>query len=227
MGYHLFTEYYYMMIMLMVEFYQTLISDKLIYAIFVFVIGLIFAIEFGKFAKRIFQKAGVDKSLERIGIKNFFKKGGIKFSVSDLVGWMVKWFILLFALMSAVDILNFPQVSNFLGVLLGYLPNLFGALIILTIGLIVSQLVYEAVEGGAKVTGIRVYHLAAIAFKWIIIIITCLVVLEQVEIKTEILKIFAGGLSLMIAIAGGLAFGLGGQYQAKELIEEFKNKMKQ
>ena len=226
MEYHLFTDYYYMMLSLMVDFYKSLISERLVYAVFIFIVGLIFAIELSKFTRRIFQKAGVDKTLEKIGIKNFFKKGGIKFSVSDLAAWMVKWFILIFALMSAVDVLSLPQASNFLSVILSYLPNLFGALIILTIGLVVSQLVYEAVEGGAKATGIKIYHLAAVAFKWMIIIITFLVVLEQIEIKTEILKIFAGGFSLMIAIAGGLAFGLGGQYQAKELIEEFKNKMK-
>lgn len=227
MQYHLFTDYYYMMLSLMVDFYRSLISERMVYAAFIFIIGLIFAIELSKLTKRIFQKIGVDKTLEKIGIKNFFKRGGIKFSVSDISAWMVKWFILLFALMSAVDILALPQVSNFLGVILEYLPNLFGALIILTIGLIISQLVYEAVEGGAKATGIKIYHLAAVAFKWMIIIITFLVVLEQIEIKTEILKIFAGGFSLMIAIAGGLAFGLGGQYYAKELIDEFKNKMKQ
>ena len=227
MQYHLFTDYYYMMLSLMVDFYRSLISERMVYAAFIFIIGLIFAVELSKLTKRIFQKIGVDKTLEKIGIKNFFKRGGIKFSVSDISAWMVKWFILLFALMSAVDILALPQVSNFLGVILEYLPNLFGALIILTIGLIISQLVYEAVEGGAKATGIKIYHLAAVAFKWMIIIITFLVVLEQIEIKTEILKIFAGGFSLMIAIAGGLAFGLGGQYYAKELIDEFKNKMKQ
>lgn len=226
MQYHLFTDYYYMMLSLMVDFYRSLISERMVYAAFIFIIGLIFAIELSKLTKRVLQKVGVDKTLEKIGIKNFFKRGGIKFSVSDISAWMVKWFILLFALMSAVDILALPQASNFLGVILGYLPNLFGALVILTIGLIVSQLVYEAVDGGAKATGIRMYHLAAVAFKWMIIIITFLVVLEQVEIKTEILKIFAGGLSLMIAIAGGLAFGLGGQYHAKELLDELKNKIK-
>ncbi len=226
MQYHLFTDYYYMMLSLMVDFYRSLISERMVYAAFTFIIGLIFAIELSKLTKRVLQKVGVDKTLEKIGIKNFFKRGGIKFSVSDISAWMVKWFILLFALMSAVDILALPQASNFLGVILGYLPNLFGALVILTIGLIVSQLVYEAVDGGAKATGIRMYHLAAVAFKWMIIIVTFLVVLEQVEIKTEILKIFAGGLSLMIAIAGGLAFGLGGQYHAKELLDELKNKIK-
>lgn len=226
MQYYLFTDYYYMMLSLMVDFYRSLISEKMIYAAFIFVVGLIFAVEFSKLAKKIFQKAGIDKVLEKIGVKKFFKKGGVKFSVSDLAAWMVKWFILTFALMLAVDVLALPQASNFLSTVLGYLPNLFGALIILTIGLIVSQLVYETAEGASKATGIKAYHLAAVSFKWIIIITTFLVVLEQIGIKTEIIKIFAGGLSLMIAIAGGLAFGLGGQYYAKELIEEFRNKIK-
>ena len=219
-------DYYFMMLNIILEFYQSLISERVVYAVIIFIVGLIFAIEISKFVKRIVQKMGIDRSLEKMGVKDFFKKAGIKFSISDLIAWMVKWFILLFALMSAVDILNIPQASNFLSLMLGYLPSLFGALIILTIGLVVSQLVYEAIEGGAKATGIKVYHLTAIAFKWMIIIITFLVVLEQIEIKTEILKIFAGGFSLMLAIAGGLAFGLGGQYHAKELLDDLKNKLK-
>ena len=219
-------DYYFMMLNIILEFYQSLISERVVYAVLIFIVGLIFAVEISKFVKQIVQKIGIDRSLEKIGVKNFFKKAGIKFLVSDIIAWMVKWFILLFALMSAVDILNIPQASNFLSLMLGYLPSLFGALIILTIGLVVSQLVYEAIEGGAKATGIKVYHLTAIAFKWMIIIITFLVVLEQVEIKTEILKIFAGGFSLMIAIAGGLAFGLGGQYHARELLDDLKNKLK-
>ena len=219
-------DYYFMMLNIILEFYQSLISERVVYAVLIFIVGLIFAVEISKFVKQIVQKIGIDRSLEKIGVKNFFKKAGIKFLVSDIIAWMVKWFILLFALMSAVDILNIPQASNFLSLMLGYLPSLFGALIILTIGLVVSQLVYEAIEGGAKATGIKIYHLTAIAFKWMIIVITFLVVLEQIEIKTEILKIFAGGFSLMIAIAGGLAFGLGGQYQAKELLDDLKTKLK-
>ncbi|MDF1497746.1 MAG: hypothetical protein P1P85_00095 [Patescibacteria group bacterium] len=226
MQYHLFTDYYFMMLGLMGDFYKSLLPEGVIKAIFIFIVGLIFAIEFSKFAKKLAIKAGIDKTLEKMGVKNLFKKAGIKFSIADAIGWLVKWFILLFALMSSVDALNLPQVSQFLSVILGYIPSLFGALIILTVGLIVSQLVYEAVEGGSKATGIRMYHIAAIAFKWVIVVVTLLVVLEQIEIKTEILKIFAGGLSLMIAIAGGLAFGLGGQYHAKELLDELKSKIR-
>ena len=229
MQYHLFTEYYYMMLSLMVDFYSAFISQGIITAAFILFIGLILAVELGKFAKKAILKTGIDKRLEKLGVKSYLKKGNIKFSIAGTVEWLVKWFIALFALTAAVDSLNLPQskASEFLGSALNYIPNLFGALVILTIGIVIAQLVYEAVEGIAKASGVRIYHLAAISAKSVIVIIAVLVAIDQVGIKTEIISIFAGGLSLMIAIAGGLAFGLGGQYYARELIDELKDKFRQ
>lgn len=219
-------EYYFIMIDRMVYFFDSLISQGLLSAVIIMIIGLIFGVEFGKLATTLVKNTGINKALEKIGIKRFLKKGGIKFSIENLAGWLVKWFFIIFALMTAVDLLNLKQTSDFLDAMLSYIPSLIAALIILTIGLIISQMIYEALEATAKATGIKIYHLVAMAIKYLLIIITLLVVLEQVGIKTEILRIFAGGFSLMIALAGGLAFGLGGQYYAKELLEDFKNNIK-
>ena len=225
MEYHLMTDYYFMMLNLMVEFYRSLFSEGIIIAMIILVVGSIFAIELSKSAKKIVQKLRVDKTFDALGVKSFFKKGGVKLSVADLMEWIVKWFIILFALMMAVDSLGLPRVSSFLTKILDYIPNLVGALAILTIGLIVAQLVYEAINGAAKASGIRIYSIAAVLAKWMLIIITFLVILEQIGIQTTILQVFAGSLGLMLALAGGLAFGLGGQYQAKELLEEIKGKV--
>ena len=225
MEYHLMTDYYFMMLNLMVDFYRSLFSEGIIVAIIILVVGSIFAVELSKAAKKIVQKLRVDKTFDALGVKSFFKKGGIKLSIADLTGWIVKWFIILFALMVAVDSLGLPRVSTFLTKILDYLPNLIGALAILTVGLIVAQLVYEAINGAAKASGIRIYSIAAVVAKWSLISITFLVILEQIGIQTTVLQIFAGSLGLMLALAGGLAFGLGGQYQAKELLEEIKGKV--
>ena len=98
---------------------------------------------------------------------------------------------------------------------------------ILTLGLLIAQLVYEALHGISETSGIQVYHIAGLAAKTLIIIITVLVILQQLGIQTAIIQIFAGGLSLMIGLAGGLAFGLGGQGLAKDLLEEVRNKLKE
>ncbi|MCK4919350.1 MAG: hypothetical protein KAS01_03100 [Candidatus Pacebacteria bacterium] len=219
-------ELYFMMIDKMVYFYDSFISQGLIGALIIMIIGLIFGVEFGKLTTSLVKKTGINKVLEKMGMKKFLKKGGIKFSIENLAGWSVKWFFIFFALMISVDSLDLPQASNFLDRMLSYIPNLIAALVILTIGLIISQMIFEALEATAKATGIRIYHLTAIGVKYLLIVVTLLVVFEQVGIKTEILRIFAGGISLMIALAGGLAFGLGGQYYARELLEDFKNNMK-
>ena len=225
MEYHLMTDYYFMMLNLMVEFYRSLFSEGIIIAMIILVVGSIFAIELSRAAKKVVQKLRVDKTFDALGVKSFFKKGGVKLSVADLMEWIVKWFIILFALMMAVDSLGLPRVSSFLTKILDYIPNLVGALAILTIGLVVAQLVYEAINGAAKASGIRIYSIAAVLAKWMLIIITFLVILEQIGIQTTILQVFAGSLGLMFALAGGLAFGLGGQYHAKELLDEIKGKV--
>ena len=219
------TDYYFMMLNLMVEFYQSLFSEGIIVAMIILVVGSIFAIELSKVTKKVVEKLRIDKTFDALGVKGFFKKGGIKLSIADLMGWIVKWFIILFALMVAVDFLELPRVSAFLTKVLDYIPNLIGALAILTIGLVIAQAVYEAINGAAKASGIRVYSIAAVIAKWSLIIITFMVILEQIGIQTTILQVFAGSLGLMLALAGGLAFGLGGQYQAKELLEEIKGKV--
>lgn len=225
MQYHLFTDYYYMILGEMVNFYRSLLSERLVASMIILVIGIIFALEFGKFTKKIVQKVGIDKALENTGAKNFLKKGGIRFSFSDLLGWFVKWFIIIFALMTSVDYLNMPQASKFLSDMLGYLPNLVSALAVLTIGIIVAQMVYEAINSAGMATGAAAYRLTALVAKWILLVVTVLVALEQFGIGMSMLTIFASGLSLMIAIAGGLAFGLGGQNHARELLDVIKNRI--
>ena len=225
MEYYLMTDYYFMMLDLMLDFYRSLFSEGIIIAMIILVVGSIFAVELSRAAKKVVQKLRVDKTFDALGVKGFFKKGGVKLSVANLTEWIVKWFVILFALTMAVDSLGLPKVSSFLTRILDYIPNLIGALAILTVGLIIAQAVYEAIDGAAKASGIRIYSIAAVLAKWMLIIITFLVILEQIGVQTTILQVFAGSLGLMFALAGGLAFGLGGQYHAKELLDEIKDKV--
>jgi hypothetical protein len=226
MQYHLMSDYYFMMLDQMVNFYRSLLSQGMVSAVIVLILGGIVGVEFGKLVTNVVRKTGVDKVLENTGVKEFFKKGGVKFSFAHLMGWLTKWFVILFALMTAVDLLGLSQVSDFLVNVLNYVPNLIGAVAILIVGLIIAQMLYEAIGGGTKALGVGVHSLIAAIVKWSVVIITVMVVLEQIGVKTAVLQIVAGGLSLMVAIAGGLAFGLGGQQHAKELLDEIKSKLR-
>ncbi len=76
-------------------------------------------------------------------------------------------------------------------------------------------------------TKVKEHRVVAIATKWILVIITILIAMEEMGIGNTTVQTFASGFALMIALAGGLAFGLGGQYQAKEILEEFKHRVAQ
>lgn len=225
MDFVLVSEYYFMIFDQMISFYQNLLSGGIATAIFILAVGAVLAAELSKVSIDLVKKMGADKALDAMGAKNFFKKAGIKFSVAEFTGWLVKWFVMIFALLTAVDFLKLQQVSSFLQKILDYIPSIVGALAVLTVGLLFAQLVFEAINGAATATGLRAYAISAVVAKWVLIIITILVVMEQTGIGTNTIQIFASGLSLMIALAGGLAFGLGGQYQAKEMIDEIKHKM--
>lgn len=201
--------------------------SSLISAILILIIGWIIATQLGKFARNIARRAGLDEIFEKSGVKSFIGRADAKFLISNLLGWVVKWFLILFFITMAVDALNLPEVSQFLFQILNYIPNLVIAIAILTLGLIIAQMAYEALHGMSEASGIRIYHIAGMAVRGLIIIITALVILEQIGVQTTIIEIFAAGFALMLGLAGGLAFGLGGQAHAKELLDEMRGKFRQ
>ena len=97
------------------------------------------------------------------------------------------------------------------------------ALIVLGIG---AFIIFE-IDKVALRTKIKERRVVAMTAKWIFMIITILIALEEAHIGNSTIQTFSSGFALMIALAGGLAFGLGGQYQAKEILEEFKHKIAQ
>jgi hypothetical protein len=58
-----------------------------------------------------------------------------------------------------------------------------------------------------------------------IIFFTVLVMMNQLGVAQDLIRIFFTGLVAMVAIAGGLAFGLGGKDTAKEILENLRKKL--
>jgi len=210
------------------SYYQGLVPSVqgLVYALIILIIGVFFAIELSRAVTVAAKKAGFDELFEKAGVKAFLGRAESKFLISGFLGWITKWFVILIFLTAAVNALGLAQVSSFFTQILGYMPNIVAAIAILTLGLLISQLVYEAIQGISETAESEAYHIAALALRALIIIITVLVILQQRGVHTDIINIFAAGIALMIGLGGGIAFGLGGQGIAKELLEEIREQMK-
>lgn len=199
---------------------------ELLGALLVLLIGLILAHVLSKLVKKIIEVTKVDDLLKKIDATKKLKEAGLKLSLSGLLAWIVKWFIIIVTLIAVVDILKLKQINIFLNEVARYIPNVIVAVIILAIGLVVGQFIYDVVEKSAKtahVTKHTAQTLAVIA-KWAIVIFSLLISLSQLNVGTNLIEVLFTGLIAGLALAFGLAFGLGGKEHATKWLDKAMKK---
>lgn len=200
---------------------------SLVGALIILIIGLIISAMLGKFAKKLVKLTRVDNVSEKIGLKNEIEKVGIRTSFADLIGWSVKWFFYIATFIAVVDVLNIKQLSVFLENLVLYLPNVIVAIIILAVGLIVGKVVKNASAKALETVSVTAKPAAFLSnlAKWAIFIFAFMAALVQLGIAANLVQILFTGFVLMLAVAGGLAFGLGGREHAGKILDWIENEL--
>jgi len=198
---------------------------SLVGAVLVFVAGWIVAVALGKVVEHIFKMIKVDDALEKAGTKGRFKKVGVEINVAKFLGGLVKWFLILVFLMAATDILKLVQVTNFLNSIVLYLPNVVVAAVILAVAFLVANFAFAVVKGSTKVAGIVSATLLATIAKWAIVIFGFLAALIQLGIAASLINTLFIGFVAMLALAGGLAFGLGGKEEAAAILKKIRQEI--
>ncbi len=190
-------------------------------ALVVLILGLIISALLGELAGRLVSLLRIDRLTERIGLKKELKDLGINVNFASLAQWLVKWFFYIVTIFTVVDILNIEQLSVFMERLVLYLPNVLVAVIILVVGLVAGKLLRDVVVNalsGSNVTE-RVSSFLGSLAKWSVFIFALMAALVQLGVAAELIQILFTGFVLMLAVAGGLAFGLGGREHASRVLD--------
>jgi len=199
---------------------------QIIGALAIMLIGIFVALLLSKLIKKIISASRIDKILKEFGVNTLTKKIGVAFDLGDVISWLVKWFVIIAFLLAASEILNLGEVSNFLNKILAYIPEVVIAIIIVMIGTTVGNLLARLIKNYLQASGFPYRNMLAMITKWSIYIFTFLAALTQLKIATELITTLFKGIVLMTALAGGLAFGLGGKEIARKSLEEFKKEIK-
>ncbi len=198
----------------------------LITAMIVFIVGWIVAVALGKIIMQIIDAVKVDSALESLGVGEILNRGGFKLNSGAFVGGLVRWFFILVFLLGAVDILGLTQVTAFLrDVVLVYIPNVIVAVLILLVAAMVAETVKRIVRGAAEAGKFPSAPFLAGVARWSIWISGILAALYQLGIAGELIKTIFTGFVAMLAIAGGLAFGLGGKDHAADFIAKLRKEI--
>lgn len=143
---------------------------------------------------------------------------------SEILAEIIRIGVVILFLIPAIEILGFTRFVEVLNQLLFYLPNVFVSVVIGFIGVILANLVYKILKQSFKTLKSSSAVFLANLAKFAIIFFTVLIVFNQLGIAQELIKILFTGVVIMIALAGGLAFGLGGKEIAREILEEIIKK---
>lgn len=191
-------------------------------AVLVFLIGVIVAAVLQTVVVKVVQLLRVDELVGKLELKASLEKAGIRLHVGKLLGWIVKWFFIIVALVAATDILGWNQVTNYLQEVVLYIPNVIVAVIILLAGILLATFVRNVVK-----TAVDAAELASADFlsgiaKWAILLFSFMAALVQLQIAPGLINTLFTGLVAMLALGGGLAFGLGGKEHASRVLDKLR-----
>lgn len=196
-------------------------------AIILFVVGWVIAIYVGKIIKGVVDVTKIDNVLAKLKVDQVVSKWGMRLDAGRFVGELVRWFLVIVFLLMASEVVGLTAVSQFLNNILLYIPSVIMAAIILLIAAFVANFLQKVVATSAGAAKLVAANFAATVVKWSILIVGFLIAMDQLGITQGYLMTLYTGVVAMLAIAGGLAFGLGGKEQASVFLAKLSEEIKE
>lgn len=186
--------------------------------IVILLIGVVLGSIVKKVIIEVFRTLNVESYLRRYGVPEAKRE----FSWTNMLAEIARWFVIILFLIPAAEVWDLRQVTVLLNAFLLYLPNVFVAAIIAVVGFVFARLAHDVVLASTREISPDGSQTIASITRWAIIIFVMLAVLTQLGVAKDLIRILFTGFVAMIAIAGGIAFGLGGQDTAKALLEALR-----
>lgn len=198
---------------------------KLIGALVIFIIGWFVAVAVGKLVTEVLKRLRFNQLFERGGWKQALERAEVKVDPAGFVGAIFKWVLVIVFLLAAVDVLGLTAFAGLLRDVINFLPNVVVAALIFVVAVIISDIVEKVLRTAVESTQVGYGQVVTVIVKWSIWIFAILAILMQLRIAEDLLRIIVTGFVALIALAGGIAFGLGGKDTAAEIWQSMKRKM--
>ncbi len=158
---------------------------------------------------------------ERAGLDGFLRQGGVKADTTALVGMLAYWVVILAALIIAFNSLGLTYITDLLGRIIWFVPNVFVALLVLAFGAYFARFVGDAVRTYGRNVGMPDALFFSKIAQYAILVFVILIALDHVRIGGDIVRE-----SFLVILAGfvfalALAFGLAGKDWASRHIQHW------
>ena len=186
----------------------------------ILVVGYFVAKILGNLVGRLLGRVGFDGWMERAGVSSVLQRSGTGLTASAMLGKVVFWFVFLISFTMFASALGVPEISNFMSDMLGYIPRIFAAIVIVCLAALFANFLAAIIRGA---TGNET--LAKVA-RYAVLVYAAFAALTQLGVAVQLT-----GNTLLIVLAGaalalGLAFGLGGREMAGRALNNLFDKDK-
>jgi len=200
---------------------------NLVVAIVIFIVGWLVGVGLGRVVAQIVNSLRVDQALRSTGLEHLLSRAGFELSSGRFLGFLVKWFFIIVFLVASLDVLHLTTVNLFISdVVLGYLPQVIVAVMILLVAAVVAEAAERVVVGTAKAATMHAAGFLGKVARYAIWIFALLAALAQLNVATAFVQTLFTGVVIAVSLAVGLAFGLGGQASAAKYLEHLQAEIK-
>jgi len=176
-------------------------------ALLILLVGWVIAKTIEGVVGNVLKAIQLDKLADRIQLSDVLTKGGIKHKLSELIGAIIYWLVILAVVIAALNALQLTIAAQLLEQVVVFLPNVVASIFILVVGILSAAFVSTTVRTAAGNAGVSQAQVLGEAVQAAVIIFAVVAALKQLGIQ------FVGEAFLIIlaAVSFGtaLAFGLG------------------
>jgi len=194
-------------------------------ALIILFVGLVIAAGLGKIIEKLIDALKLDRLLEQLGLNKILERADVRLHSGRFVGVLVQWFFIIITLLAVSDILKLLAFSDFLKQALLYVPNIVVAVLIMLAGVVMATFLAKLVRASVLAARLHAAHFLGALTKWSILIFAFLAALSQLGVAGALVNTLIMGFVAMLAIAGGLAFGLGGRDVAAAWLEKLRSEI--
>ncbi len=183
-------------------------APKLVGALVVLSIGWILARLVQAVVERSI-RVGLDALLERTGVAERLEGASISVTPTAIVGRVFFWLLMILFVMAAAEVVGLTAVTNAITRILGYIPAVISAALVLAAGVFLARFVGNLVTSAGTAANLSYARgLGAVANTSIAVMVG-VVALEQLGVDTQILMTVITVTVAAIMAGMGLAFALG------------------
>jgi hypothetical protein len=200
---------------------------KLIVFLLIIVVGWFVSSLVAKAIVAVLRKVRFNELMDRLGLGGFTRRKGAETDAAQVVADITKWLIRVVVLVVAFAALGIPAFSVVLSQLLLWLPNLAVAIVVLIVGGLAANAIAGLVRGATAEAAFENPEALANVARGAVWAFAIVIAVNQVGIASTLVNTLFMGFVGAVALAAGLAFGIGGQKLAAELLDKWYRRGKQ